>query len=166
MPTQSELAHRVVQLERVLNLNDLTLKSIFHLTNACANLLGLLLAMDNVPVRLDGFDVGCRPRATVVRLRHQLKPWGFSVLVRRNVGYYLPPEDREQINRMLERERPGELALPMPGLSERDRACIRACAGFSFATLTDPETVLIAVPRSIAKGVRWLADNPPKRSAQ
>lgn len=117
MHTHSELAHRVAQLERLLNLNDATLQSVFHLTEQCSNLLGLLLNCGNVPLKLDGdahYGGLVNPRPTVQRLREQLKPFGIEVHTRRGIGYFLAEEDKARIREMLKAESPPELPLSLP----------------------------------------------------
>lgn len=164
MPTNSELAHRVIALERLLNLNDPTLQSVFHLSSACANMLGLLLNSEHVPLTLppDLKYLGT-PRATVERLRKQLHPFGIGVQVRRGLGYYMLPADKQEVKLRMERARTPELPLPAPDITERDRACIRACENIPFADLMNPDITLIAVPSGLAKAVRWLADHPPEK---
>ena len=116
MITHSQLAHRVVALERLLNLNDTSIQNTFHLTPACSNLLGLLL-YSAVPFKLeDDYTLGgvVNPRATVARLRRQVQPYGIEIHTRRGHGYFITPDTKQRILAMLEPSRQSELPLPLP----------------------------------------------------
>lgn len=98
-----ELRAKLRDLQTVLRQNDRRIQSVFKMSPALANCLGLLLSLDVVQGDLidERLELSTQARSIIFRLRKHLKPYGIRIKSHRTVGWWLDADTKAKINRML-----------------------------------------------------------------
>ncbi len=100
---------RIADLEKVLKqTNGSELALAFHLPPVMEKLLGLLLAMPLVTGEMveRRLDISTQPKIAVYRLREYLKRHAVDVKCKRNVGWWIEPDDKTKLMQIAARSRP------------------------------------------------------------
>lgn len=103
----SELEARNQDLEQALHQNDQDLLLTFRFTPAQTNILGLLLSSNLVTTDMirQRLRLATQGKTAIFRLRKLLTPWGIKISGRRNLGYWLEPEEKQKIHDLVDRTR-------------------------------------------------------------
>lgn len=97
------LKARIECLEAALGQNQKTIRTTYKLPCALANLLGLLLNVQNANCNMIEGQVACASNAPVAihRLRTALLPYNIQIQSKRSLGWWLDDDTKDRINTSL-----------------------------------------------------------------
>lgn len=97
-----DLETEVERLRAALGLKNKVLQARFGLTDAMADMLGMLVSQEYVTPEVTGYVMKTPAKVAVYRLRRALEPHSIKVRSNRTLGYWLEQSDKDKIKEKMD----------------------------------------------------------------